>query len=127
MRCILLPLVSVLLLGGCTRVVLVPEPSPDVVVVSDERRDQEVARALRVPRGHYPPPGECRLWYEGRPPGHQPPPARCERFIGRVPAGAFILYNDKAWDTRYDWTRHSRRNPGTVPEIIIRLVESAGR
>lgn len=127
MRLTPLALMSVLLLGGCTRVVLVPDPSPDVVVVNDERGDQGVARALHVPRGHYPPPGECRLWYEGRPPGQQPAPGRCERFIGRVPAGAFILYNDKAWDTRYDWRRHSRRNPGTVPEIIIRLVEPVGR
>ncbi|RTQ46518.1 hypothetical protein EJV47_21435 [Hymenobacter gummosus] len=29
-----------------------------------------------VPRGHYPPPGECRIWYPNRPPGQQPPPLR---------------------------------------------------
>jgi hypothetical protein len=34
-------------------------------------------RHYRPPRGHAPPPGECRLWYPGRPPGHQPPPFRC--------------------------------------------------
>jgi hypothetical protein len=33
--------------------------------------------AVRVPRGHLPPPGECRTWYSGRPPGHQTPPHRC--------------------------------------------------
>ena len=32
---------------------------------------------VRIPRGHLPPPGECRTWYAGRPPGHQPPPYRC--------------------------------------------------
>jgi hypothetical protein len=32
---------------------------------------------IRVPRGHLPPPGECRTWYPGRPAGHQPPPYRC--------------------------------------------------
>jgi hypothetical protein len=31
----------------------------------------------RVPPGHLPPPGECRLWYPGLPPGQQPPPGRC--------------------------------------------------
>jgi hypothetical protein len=33
--------------------------------------------AVRIPRGHLPPPGECRRWYAGRPAGHQPPPFRC--------------------------------------------------
>jgi len=33
--------------------------------------------AVRIPRGHLPPPGECRTWYPGRPAGHQPPPYRC--------------------------------------------------
>ena len=32
---------------------------------------------VRIPRGHLPPPRECRTWYAGRPPGHQPPPNRC--------------------------------------------------
>jgi hypothetical protein len=34
-------------------------------------------REARIPRGHLPPPGECRNWYRGVPPGHQPPPYRC--------------------------------------------------
>lgn len=131
MRVILLSLANVLLIAGCTRVVMVPAPKPEVVAVSDQERGRRngdgVARALRVPPGHYPPPGQCRLWFEGRPPGRQPRPGRCEQFIGKVPAGAFILYNDRAWDSAYDWSRHSRRNPGTVPDIIIRLVDSAGR
>lgn len=35
------------------------------------------SRHYRIPRGHLPPPGECRVWYPGRPSGHQPPPFRC--------------------------------------------------
>lgn len=40
----------------------------------------ELGRAsphVDIPPGHYPPPGECRLWLPDRPPGHQPPPMRC--------------------------------------------------
>ena len=37
------------------------------------------ARSVRVPPGHLPPPGYCRLWLPGTPPGHQPRPERCDR------------------------------------------------
>jgi hypothetical protein len=30
-----------------------------------------------IPKGHMPPPGECREWYPGVPAGQQPPPFKC--------------------------------------------------
>lgn len=106
-------------------------PSGDVIVVGDDRdergkrgEEEYATRRLGVPKGHYPPPGECRLWHPNREPGHQPPPAKCDRLVGRVPYGAFILYNDKEWDTRYDWERHEQRNRGSVPDVILRLTRS---
>ena len=30
-----------------------------------------------IPPGHLPPPGECRVWYDNRPPGQQPAPTSC--------------------------------------------------
>ena len=48
-------------------------------------------KGYHIPRGHYPAPGMCRIWYPGTPPGHQPPPMRCRRLRGHVPAGAVIL------------------------------------
>ncbi|HEX2202446.1 MAG TPA: hypothetical protein VHG91_04070 [Longimicrobium sp.] len=104
----------------------VPGDPRDVVVVDDEREGrgggESGARRLGVPRGHYPPPGECRVWHPGRPPGQQPPPSRCDRLVGRVPYGAFVLYNGKEWDTRYDWRTHERRNRGSVPRAILDLL-----
>ena len=44
---------------------------------------------LDIPKGHYPPPGECRVWYPERPPGHQPPPVKCHR--ASVPRGAWLI------------------------------------
>jgi hypothetical protein len=44
-----------------------------------------------IPRGHYPPPGSCRVWFLGRPPGHQPPPGPCERLQYEVPPGAYLI------------------------------------
>jgi hypothetical protein len=52
---------------------------------------------LHIPPGHYPPPGECRIWYPDRPPGHQPPPGKCDR----VPPGAWVI-------------RHPHDHPGYV-------------
>lgn len=31
----------------------------------------------KIPKGHRPPPGECRDWIPGLPPGQQPPPRKC--------------------------------------------------
>jgi hypothetical protein len=39
--------------------------------------DQGYYHVPRVPDGHLPPPGECRVWYPDRPAGHQPPPFKC--------------------------------------------------
>jgi hypothetical protein len=104
---------------------------PDVVVIGGdqtvrdaERVDAVGGRSVRVPPGHYPPPGACRVWHVGRPPGHQPPPTACERLVGRVPPGAFVIYNGRAWDTRYDWGAHERRNRGSVPDVILSLMRS---
>lgn len=76
-------------------------------------------RTIHVPPGHYPPPGECRVWYPDRPPGHQPSPGSCHHL--HAGHGAFVLYNGHAWDADYDWRRYARRHPGTVPKVIIKI------
>jgi hypothetical protein len=90
----------------------VPAPQPSVVVVQPPRH-------IHVPPGHYPPPGYCRLWYPGRPPGHQPRPVPCGQLA--VTGGTFILYNGSAWDADYNWHDHARRQPGSVPPVILEL------
>ena len=49
------------------------------------------ADIYRIPRGHRPPPGQCRIWIPGRPPGKQPPPGDCRKLRHRVPAGAWLI------------------------------------
>src|SRR5688572_8841201 len=75
---------------------------------------------VKVPPGHYPPAGMCRLWYPGRPPGHQPKSVPCAQLVG-VPLtdGAFILHGDRAYDTQYDWSKEEIKKPRSVPRQII--------
>lgn len=65
-------------------------------------RDNDDRRG--IPAGHLPPPGECRVWHEGRPPGHQPPPTNC-REAERIAAGSRntrVIYGDDRNDRRND-------------------------
>lgn len=99
-------------LGGILgRVILPPAGSPG-------------PRQLQgVPRGHYPPPGECRVWYPNRPPGHQPPPTSCDRLRGiRLEPGAFILHGDRAYDAEYNWREEERRRPGSIGRDILDIL-----
>lgn len=58
----------------------------------------------RIPPGHLPPPGLCRVWYEGVPPGRQPRPTSCaeaERVAARD-RDARVIYGDRdGRDGRY--------------------------
>ena len=76
-----------------------------------------------VPKGHYPPPGECKIWYPDRPAGHQPPPVSCSSLIGaKLTDGAFILHGDKAYDSEYNWSDQEKRKPGSVAEEILKIL-----
>jgi hypothetical protein len=59
----------------------------------DDDRDSYFHRRgytrLDIPKGHYPPPGKCRVWFPDRPAGHQPPPGKCDG--ARVPRGAWLI------------------------------------
>lgn len=119
---------SVFLASGClSTAARSSDPGPrarsgKVVLVSASEGRHAPRGLSKVPPGHYPPPGQCRIWHLGTPPGHQPPPAPCASLIGRVPRGSFILYGGRPWDTEYDWVRHERRTPGSVPQVVLRLM-----
>ena len=50
---------------------------------------------VNIPRGHYPPPGECKVWDPALPPGQQSPPIPCSSLPTYVYGdGRIIVYSD---------------------------------
>jgi hypothetical protein len=80
----ILLLIGILALIGCGLVTVIPESSPPP-------RYQKARQPFLVPKGHLPPPGECRIWYPNLPPGKQPPPGNCAELASRVPLGAWLI------------------------------------
>lgn len=74
---------------------------------------------LRIPEGHLPAPGECRVWYPGRPPGHQPPPGRCDRVSHQVPAGAWLIRRPRDDHQHVNVHVYDERSPGIVATIGV--------
>ena len=72
---------------------------------------------LTIPKGHYPPPGACRIWYPGRPPGQQPPPGNCALLKKRVPAGAWLIRHPEDTPDHVQVVVYEDRRPGTILAI----------
>ena len=79
---------------------------------------EERARSYsRVPPGHLPPPGLCRIWIDGVPPGRQPRPTDCATAQRYRPANARVIHGgarDRR-DDRYD-DRDRARYPDRYPD-----------
>jgi hypothetical protein len=69
---------------------------------------------LNIPKGHYPPPGQCRIWYPGKPPGHQPPPGNCNRLRAEVPPGAWLIRHPQEDRDHVHIAVYDERRPNTV-------------
>jgi len=85
----------------------------------------------RVPPGHLPPSGTCRVWIDGVPPGRQPAPtscARAERERYSYGRGARVVYGDRDAVRRRDGWRVDRRDDNRRGERgRRRYVDASGR
>jgi hypothetical protein len=62
----------------------------------------------RIPPGHMPPAGMCRVWIDGVPPGRQPAPTDCTTAERTRPHNARVIYGGQStgsvWDRRISST-----------------------
>ena len=57
-----------------------------------------------------PPPGQCRVWYPGRPPGQQPTPTDCRRaHYDAARNGGQVIYGPQPSNRRWGDDRRDRR------------------
>ena len=70
--------------------------------------------ALGVPKGHLPPPGECKIWYPGRPPGQQPPPQSCASALLNAPLGAWVITHTSG---KYKVNIFNRNKKNVIDEV----------
>ena len=82
-RCVLISALGAVALSGC---VAYGTPYGDY-----SHRYPYPAHSSPIPKGHLPPPGECRIWFPDRPPGQQPSPGNCYDLERRVPSGATLI------------------------------------
>jgi hypothetical protein len=64
----------------------------------------------KVPPGHRPPAGMCRIWINGVPPGRQPAPTDCQTAVRNQPPNSQIIWGDNTRRGRdvYDDDRRTR-------------------
>ena len=74
--------------SGSILIVRVPQHRPRGAIEVNRRG----GKSFKIPPGHFPPPGMCRIWYPDTPPGHQPPSGDCSVLERQVPADAYLVY-----------------------------------
>lgn len=89
-----------------------------------KNEQSHVRGPLKVPPGHMPRPGYCRVWIPGTPPGHQPKQGPCDRVARNVPPGAWLLHRPQ-WDPeRIEVTVYDEVRVGVVIEVRLFNVET---
>ena len=87
-------LVALLALPACAPRSTPPAPDSEVIEIEEQRAPSDADRRgpLGIPESELPSPGECRVWYPGRPSGQQPPPGGCGEAEQAAQPGSWILY-----------------------------------
>lgn len=114
-----------LALSACaTRVVVhSPTPGPEPVHHSSSAPPapahpvQGPVASLGVPPGHFPPPGQCRIWVQGVPPGKQADCVPCNSIDGKIPVGALVLYRPSKESGALQVMEYDEQSPGMIVSV----------
>lgn len=83
--------IAAILLAACaatTTTTSSGRPAPQ----EQRRGNSAVVHTLGIPPGHLPPPGQCRVWIQGRQPGRQARARSCSGIAATAPTGSWIIY-----------------------------------
>lgn len=104
------------LLTGCTSSTV--KHKPPCGKHAEQQRSTE-HNPLRIPPGHLPPPGSCRIWFPGTPPGKQPPPGDCATLAHEVPRGAWLLHRPASDPAFVEVSVYDSRSTRLVVEVRV--------
>jgi hypothetical protein len=125
-RTFLLTGLIVLLLSSCTTTRYPGTGGPDdrgnYPFPESERRERKGSDdgkvypfgSLGIPKGHLPPPGECKIWIPGKEPGQQGPPQSCASAIRNAPLGAWVITHE---GSRYRVNIFNRVKRSVIDEV----------
>jgi hypothetical protein len=113
---------GILLLTNCAEFIVTTSP-PGTKPGPRAKAAGPPPQALKIPPGHLPAPGECRIWYPGQPPGHQPPPGPCKKLASQVPPGAWLVSRPGKNRKKVEVSVYDADIPGVI--LVIRLFEAA--
>lgn len=103
-----------------------PAPTSDPAPAPTLAPAPEVER-LDVPPGHYPEPGECRIWIPGTPPGRQPhrESKSCAGITLVAPAASWVLYLPPGERKGVHVRVVDARRPGVI--VTVRVYDEHGK
>lgn len=78
----------------------------------------------KVPDGHKPPPGMCRIWIDGVPPGRQSAPTDCPTAVRNRPSNGRVIWGD---DNKRDAGRRDTDRPSRGADDRDRPRETRGQ
>ena len=92
---------SLLLLGtlitGCSSlgITLHGSTANDNTVVVQSQAPVKKHKKHKIPKGHLPPPGKCKIWLPNKPAGHQGPSMSCKKAMDQAPYGSWVVKRAK--------------------------------
>ena len=84
-----------------------------------EIENRRSSRSSRIPPGHLPPKGLCRVWIDGVPPGQQPPVTDCATAERNRVANSRVIYGDRETFRGKGKYKKSQRNSDSARQCSI--------